>query len=131
MMAEPEKSLNDIIREDGRYPTEAYAFLQESLAKAVKDVHGDKAGPGGQSHVTGRQLCEAARDLALERWGYMAKAVLAKWHIAKTIDFGNMVYLLIKHNQLRKTDEDSIEDFRDVYDFAQAFGRKKTFELRE
>ncbi|MFW6062059.1 MAG: hypothetical protein ACOC93_04545 [Planctomycetota bacterium] len=49
----------------------------------------------------------------------------------QTIDFGNMVYLMIRHQFMRKTEEDSIEDFRDVYDFDQAFELEDEFELRE
>jgi uncharacterized repeat protein (TIGR04138 family) len=32
---------------------------------------------------------------------------------------------------MRKTDEDSIEDFRDVYDFETAFAPADDFELKE
>jgi uncharacterized repeat protein (TIGR04138 family) len=131
MQGEPNKSMEQVILEDGRYPPEAYAFLHDGLAKAVKDVHGDKPAPEGQRHVSGRDLCLAMRDLAIERWGLLAPTVLRKWNIRETIDFGNMVYLLIDHNFMRKTEEDSIEDFRDVFDFRQAFADYRTFELKE
>ena len=131
MQGEPTKSMEQVILEDGRYPPEAFAFLHDGLAKAVKDVHGEKAAPEGQRHVTGRELCLAMRDLAIERWGLLAPTVLKKWNIRETIDFGNMVYLLIEHNFMRKTEEDSIEDFRDVFEFSQAFADYRTFELKE
>lgn len=125
--------MEDVIRSDGRYPPEAYGFLHEGLGKAVKSVHGEvTAGEVGQQHhVTGSQLCNALRDLAIERWGMLAPVVLGKWNIHATIDFGNMVYLLIRANFMRKTETDSIEDFRNVYDFSAAFDARDNFELKE
>lgn len=129
--------MDEVIRDDGRYPPEAYEFLHEGLTSAVKDVHGtrlpetaDEAAQG-KSHVTGSQLCIALRDLARERWGMLAKAVLTRWNIRATIDFGNMVYVLIRYNYMRKTEEDSLEDFRGVYDFDDAFDGADRFELTE
>ena len=124
---EPEESREDVIGEDGRYPIEAYAFLEAGLARAVKDSCGEPQ-PGEHHHVTGRQLCMALRQLALERWGLLARAVLRRWNINATIDFGNMVYLLVEHGFMGKTDEDSLDDFRDVYDFATAFNAEQELE---
>ena len=121
-----------IIRRDGRYPVEAYQFLGEALEHAVKSIHGEKgARSGRESHVSGQQLCLAIRDLAIQRWGLLARTVLSKWNLRATIDFGNMVYLMIEHEFMRKTETDSIEDFRDVYDFDQAFELVADFDLRE
>jgi len=55
--------------------------------------------------------------------------VLARWNIRATIDFGHMVYLLIDNEFMHKTPEDSVEDFRDVYDFSEAFRDVDDFEL--
>jgi uncharacterized repeat protein (TIGR04138 family) len=52
----------------------------------------------------------------------MGRTVLARWNIRKSIDFGNMVYLMIANGFMHKTPEDSLEDFRDVYDFDEVFG---------
>jgi uncharacterized repeat protein (TIGR04138 family) len=131
MESQPGKSMEQVIQEDGRYPLDAFAFLHDGLAKAVQGVYGDQAATEGQHHVSGQQLCNALRELALERWGMLAQTVLNRWNIRATIDFGNMVYLLIEGNFMRKTDEDSVEDFRDVYDFDQAFSDYQAFELKE
>lgn len=131
MENKPEKSMEEVILADGRYPPEAFGFLHEGLGRAVQDIHGESSGPEAQRHVTGRQLCESLRDFAIKRWGMLAGTVLGKWNIHETIDFGNMVYLLIEQGFMRKTDEDSLEDFRDVYDFAKAFGGYHAFELKE
>jgi len=134
-----DRKILDIIRADGRYPVEAFVFLlNEGWPRALRQAYGDEqppepATPGGKPprHVSGRQICLALRDLAVERWGLMAETVLNHWNIHHTIDFGNMVYLLIQHNVMHKTDEDSLEDFRDVYDFHEAFGSSGQFELKE
>jgi uncharacterized repeat protein (TIGR04138 family) len=131
MMQEPEKPMEDVIRDDGRYPPEAFAFLHEGLSRAVKTAHGEGADELGRRHVTGQQLCCALRDLAAERWGMLAKAVLGRWNIRGTIDFGNMVYLLVRHNYMRKTDDDSLEHFRDVFDFTTAFDTSGQMEIKE
>lgn len=123
--------VEEVIRSDGRYPPEAFAFLQEGLTAAAKESHGEKTLQGQPRHVTGQQLCLALRDKAIERWGLLAPTVLTRWNIHATRDFGNMVYLLIEHKLMSKTDEDSLEDFRDVYDFDEAFGGGQEFELKE
>jgi len=130
MPDKPAKSMDQVIREDGRYPPDAFGFLHEGLARAVSQVYGEQA-VTAQRHVSGAQLCHALRDLAIERWGMLARTVLAKWNIHATIDFGNMVYLLVESGLMRKTDEDSLEDFRDVFDFEKAFDVAEEFELKE
>lgn len=130
MSQERRMSMDELIRSDGRYPPAAYAFLHEGLARAVKAAHGGEVTEGAQSHVSGQQLCFALRDLAIERWGMLARPVLERWNIRATLDFGNMVYLLIHHEYMRKTDEDSLEDFRDVFDFDKAFDTHDHFELK-
>lgn len=131
MERDSEKQMEDVIRADGRYPLEAFAFLNEGLGRAVGEVHGEETASGVQKHVTGKQLCESLARVAVERWGLLAKTVLAKWNIHATIDFGNMVYLLVENDFMRKTDEDSLEDFRDVFNFDTAFAPADGFELKE
>jgi len=123
MSKETPKDFETIVREDGRYPIEAFMFLQDSLKRAVKEVYGEQAEQEeGPHHVTGRQLCYALRDEAIERWGLLARTVLKRWGINSTLDFGRMVFLLTENGLWQKTEEDKLEDFRDVYDFDEAFG---------
>ena len=134
MAPEPgsEESMEQVVRRDGRYPMGAYEFLHEGLSVAVKETHGeDPESLGEGKHVTGKQLCLALRRRAIDKWGRLAKTVLTTWNIHGTIDFGNMVYLLIENGLWRKTPEDSLEDFRDVYDFETAFAVVNEFELKE
>lgn len=129
-------SMEEIILADGRYPQEAFAFLHEGLGQSVSRIYGKGAAAedresAEQRHVSGEQLCHGLRDVAVERWGMLAQTVLERWNIRSTIDFGNMVYLLIENGLWRKTPEDSLEDFRDVYDFETAFAVVNEFELKE
>lgn len=125
----PDKMLR-IIEADGRYPVAAFQFLHEGLEWAVRKRHGSREGSEESFHVTGEEICLSLRDLAVSRWGMLARTVLAKWGIGASIDFGNMVYLLINEGIWNKTSDDSVEDFRDVYDFATAFEKPGEFELK-
>ncbi len=127
----PDKSMEEVILEDGRYPPQAFALLNEGLQRAVQRVHGEEATPEGPRHVSGKELCEGIRDVAVERWGLLAGAVLRRWNVRSTLDFGHMVYLLIEHDFMKKTPEDSLEDFYNVYDFAETFDAYDRFELGE
>ncbi len=127
---QPVKTIEEVIAEDGRYRVEGFGFLHEGLSRAVKDVYSDdQEGPG--HHVTGQQLCLSLRDLAIDRYGLMAPAVLRSWGIRESIDFGNMVYLLIEHGMMRKTEEDTVEDFRDVFYLEKDFDVSDKIRLKK
>lgn len=103
-----------LAREDGRYKPDAFFFVQEALEHAIDAI-------GRRRHVSGRELSEGARDLAVDKFGYLARVVLEEWGVHVTRDFGEIVYLMINWGLMNKTAEDSIEDFNDVYTFNAAF----------
>lgn len=72
-------------------------------------------------HVTGAELAWACRDLALQQFGLLARAVLAHWGVTRTRDLGRIVYALVEAGLLVTQPGDSEADFDDVYDFASAF----------
>ncbi len=117
------KSIPEVAAAVGLYPVEAYLFVQHGLGQTVGAVHGDRADdpdrdPDDESfHISGRQLCEGLRAYAQERWGLMARTVLARWGVTSTLDLGRIVFAMIEHDLLKKTDRDSLEDFRGVFDF--------------
>jgi uncharacterized repeat protein (TIGR04138 family) len=123
----PLKSLEQIVEEVGLYPIEAYEFLHNGLAYTVQKVHGELKDPKAVEkkkksyHVTGRDLSEGLREFALLRWGMLARTVLRRWGITKTEDFGRIVFALVENGHMSKTDDDTIEDFKNVFDFATAF----------
>jgi len=106
----------------GPFPSHVYHFIHEGLDHAVRSCHGEeKPGSKVSRHVSGQQLCEALRELALARWGRMARTVLRRWNINSTFDYGQIVFSLIDHGQMQKIEEDTIDDFKNVYDFEKAF----------
>jgi len=115
------KSPEQITREDGRYSPQAVNFVYEGLGYTVQNA---AAAP---RHVSGQKLCEGLKKLAIEKWGRLAMLVLNSWGIKTTRDFGEIVYLLIKHKWMAAQPADSIDDFKDVYDFKTAF--KDQFEF--
>ena len=121
----PGKSLSKLVDELGVYPLEAFEFVQQGLGHTAARVHGSLDGkprtPGRDRHVTGQQLAQGLRDYALFQWGYLARTVLGRWGIRCTFDFGRIVFALVDNGFLRKTEGDSVEDFRNVYDFQTAF----------
>jgi uncharacterized repeat protein (TIGR04138 family) len=118
------KELDEIVDEVGVYNSDAYHFVQEGLSFTVQSVHGEGGDPKTGRHISGQQLCEGLRDYALARWGLMAPAVLKSWGVCATMDFGRIVFALIENGILQKTDADTIDDFRNVYDFRTAFDQK-------
>jgi uncharacterized repeat protein (TIGR04138 family) len=49
--------------------------------------------------------------------------VLEHWGIHSTDDMGEVVFALVEFGVLVKQDEDRREDFRDIFDFEEAFER--------
>lgn len=105
----------------GAYPPEAYDFVQQGLSYTVQLVHGPADKPRARRHVTGQDLCEGIRKYALQQYGMLAGLVLRHWNIEATLDFGRIVFALIEAGHMQKTDDDTINDFRDVYEFRTAF----------
>lgn len=116
-----QKSLQQVARDAGLYPAEAYEFVQRGLSYTVEKVHAGVADPDASRHVSGQQLCEGLREFALTQWGMLARTVLRRWGIHSTLDFGRIVFALIDAGQMQKTDDDTLEDFRNVFDFRTAF----------
>ena len=108
------RGIADIVKRDNRYAYEAYAFVFEALGYTVKKV-------GQRRHVTGQELCFGIRDYAWKRFGYLARVVLNSWGVKSTEDFGQIVFNLVDAGLMGKTETDSQDDFRAVYDFKEAF----------
>jgi uncharacterized repeat protein (TIGR04138 family) len=118
-----EKTLQEVVQELDLYPIEAFDFVLRGLGFTVKQLHGDVEvkDPKHNRHVSGGQLCLGLRELALKQWGMMAPAVLGRWGVKSTLDFGRIVFAMIDGGYMQKTETDRLEDFRAVYDFNTAF----------
>jgi uncharacterized repeat protein (TIGR04138 family) len=118
---ENEVVLEWVVEDLGVYPIQAYQFVQEGLEYTVGRVFSAATKPGSSRHVTGQQLCHGLRELASKQWGFLAQTVLQRWNITQTIDFGRIVFSLARHNVMATTPQDTIEDFRNIYEFSKAF----------
>jgi len=114
-MLDKDAAILDLLRRDPRYRADAYHFVFEAL-----DVTIDTRGPG-RRHVTGPEIMEGVRCLALERFGYLARSVFDHWGVTRTDDFGEIVFNLISADLLQKTADDRKEDFYSLFDFEAAF----------
>ena len=112
------KKIENIIDEDPRYKFEAYTFVLAALHDTVTKLKKPR-------HITGEELSEGIRKYALKQFGPMARTVLHYWGVRKTLDFGKIVFALIDAKLLSKQPEDKLEDFKDKYDFEEAFGKYK------
>jgi len=97
-----------------RFHGKAYLFLLSALHRVIDEMTVPR-------HISGRELAQGVRDLALERFGPMARTVLEHWGIHATEDLGEIVFALIDCGVLTKQEDDKPEDFCDVFDFEEAF----------
>ena len=74
-------------------------------------------------HISGRELAMACRDLALERYGLVARLVLEHWGIRATSDIGDVVFTLVDLGLLISLPNDTRDEFADVFGFEEAFER--------
>jgi uncharacterized repeat protein (TIGR04138 family) len=125
-----EITLNELVESIGVYPIEAFEFVQRGLSHTVVAIHGKRRDPDVSMHVSGQQLCEGLRDFALSQWGLLARAVLAKWNITSTWDFGRIVFAMVENGLLQKTEDDTIDEFRNVFDFKTAFDAHYRIEIK-
>ncbi len=118
--AEYHEQLKKVIAADPRYPEDAYDFVRAGVSHTGKQLKAEKTSVK-RHHITGRQLLEGLRELALKEFGPLALEVLHEWGIDCTDDFGNIVFNLVNHKLLGASDEDSPDDFAKGYDFTEAF----------
>jgi uncharacterized repeat protein (TIGR04138 family) len=111
----PDDLLRDLVARDPRYRPDAYRFVFEALDYTLKSQ--ERSG----GHVSGRELLEGIRDFALDQFGGLAGLVFDQWGIHCTGDFGEIVFNLVEAGLMGKTESDSREDFRNVYEFRDVF----------
>lgn len=105
----------DMIRlREQRFHEHAYLFVLAAL-----EYHQAKLAT--RRHIDGRELALACRDLAIERYGVLARSVLAHWGIRSSADIGDVVFALVDLGLLMSQPTDTRHDFVDVFDFDGAF----------
>ena len=109
------ETIEDIVKRDARYKIGVYNFVLEALNYTVSSLKKSR-------HVTGKELLESIKQYAKGQFGPMARTVLEHWGVNSTGDFGNIVFNLVGTNILSKTEQDSIDDFKNGYNFEEVFG---------
>jgi uncharacterized repeat protein (TIGR04138 family) len=98
---------------DTRYPLAAYVFVLDGLDFYMMKL-------GQKRHVSGQEFSRGLTQFALGQFGRLAGEVLGRWGIRATSDFGYIVYNLIGIGVMSRQERDSLSDFFDVLDIAEA-----------
>lgn len=120
MNAELLQEIEALAERDGRYRKEAYLFIYDALQYTVEKL-GKTQLAKDQQHISGRDLLRGVSDFGMEQFGPLTRPVFLHWGVTTTRDFGEIVFNLVNASLMRKTDEDCIEDFTEVYSFAEEF----------
>jgi uncharacterized repeat protein (TIGR04138 family) len=114
-----EQAVESILKRDKRYDPLAYLFLKEALDFTLKRAADTNDGEG--RHVSGVELCEGFRDLAIQEFGPMAATLMTEWGLRESRDIGEMVFHLIEEQMFGRQESDTREDFVGAFDFDDAF----------
>jgi uncharacterized repeat protein (TIGR04138 family) len=114
-----EEVLEQILARDKRYHREAYFFVREGLDYTQKKAI--RSNKNEIRHISGQELLEGLREYGISQYGPLACTLLQEWGILKGEDFGEIVFNMVEHGLLSKTEQDSREDFKGGYNFDEAF----------
>ena len=103
---------SDILKKDDRFDPRAYDFV-------LAVIH--EASVAAKGHVTGMELLDYFRDLALDAYGPLAYTVLNAWGVRCCEDVGAIVFNLYDSGRIRKTETDSPDDFVGGFNFKREF----------
>jgi uncharacterized repeat protein (TIGR04138 family) len=101
---------------EARFDERAYLFVLAALEFVQQRLP-------VRRHLNGRELAEGCRDLALARYGVLARVVLEHWGLRTSADIGEVVFTLVETGLLMSQPQDTKDDFLDVFDFHSAFDR--------
>ena len=108
--------MDQIRLREQRFDERAYLFVLSSLEHSQSRL-------AERRHISGPELAHACRELALHRFGVMARLVLEHWGVRATADIGDIVFTLVDLGLLISQPHDSRDDFEGVFDFEDAFER--------
>lgn len=129
--------LASVAHSDPRYAYEAYEFLYQALHHTqqmlgrVPDPDAPPDPSDQRYHVSGPELVRGICAFALREFGRMARTVFKQWGINKTGDWGQIVFTLIEHELMSKTNEDTLSDFQDLFDLDEALVNGFEIELEK
>ncbi|MFA6568162.1 MAG: Minf_1886 family protein [Victivallales bacterium] len=112
------EAVRQIVKGDPRYAPEAYEFVSKAVVFTMLNLDRDKS---PNHHVSGQELLDGFRRYAIQEFGPMAGEIMKTWGLSGSIDVGNVVFNLVNRKLLGKTENDSLADFKNGFDFEKAF----------
>ncbi len=109
-----ENALAGLQRENPKYAEPAYLFVLSALHRRLARLEVPR-------HISGAEVADAVRELALDRYGPLARTVLEHWGVHTTSDMGEIVFALVGCGILVKQARDTREDFEGLFSFEEAF----------
>lgn len=106
--------LRQIASSDAALTFEAYKFVSEAVSHAI---HKHRT-PSGVRHVGASEIMEASAELAFSSYGLVGNEVLRGWGLKSPVDFGRVVFNLIEHRVLSRSEDDNPEDFELEFDMS-------------
>jgi uncharacterized repeat protein (TIGR04138 family) len=123
------EAVRQIVKDDSRYALEAYEFVSKAVVFTMLNLDRDKS---SDHHVSGQELLDGFRRYAIQEFGPMAGEIMKIWGLTSSIDVGNVVFNLVNRKLLGKTENDSLSDFKNGFDFDRAFSEPfKTDKIQE
>ena len=117
--------IDELARAHSRFRRESYFFIYSALDHTVRDLRRDRKEEASGRHVTGQELCLGIAEYGRTQFGPLVRSVFHHWGIRTTADFGEIVFTLVDHGLMSKTEEDRDEDFADIYKFDDVFDPRK------
>ena len=111
-----EEILDRLRERNPRFEGRAYLFVLSSLHHVMSRLDTPR-------HISGAELAQGVRSLAIERFGPLARTVLEHWGVHSTDDVGEIVFALVDAGILITQEGDRVEDFRGLFDIEDAFDR--------
>lgn len=120
-MSLPELAFRDGVMDrirlkEPRFHEHAYLFVLSALEYCQTRLP-------ERRHLSGRELLDGCRALAIERYGVLARTVLAYWGVTCTEDIGDVVFTLVDLGLLQSQPSDTRVEFERVFEFEAAFDR--------
>ena len=114
-----DQAIGKLREENPKYAPAAYHFIRRALDHSLRKLKREEM--DRPAHVSGKELLEGFRDLALEEYGPLAKTVLEDWGITRCAEVGEIVFQLVRMGVLGKNDNDVIEDFEEQWTLSEVF----------
>lgn len=108
--------LDRLKQRNPRFQGKAYLFVLSALHHVINRLDHPR-------HISGPELADGVRTLAIDQFGPLARTVLEHWGVHSTQDVGEIVFALVEAGILITQEEDRPEDFHGLFDFEEAFDR--------